>query len=93
MSSIGYPFESILNGRTRWDEHVRGTINGYDLVKMGRNSAVNLYTRLRQAHHRMKMKLPSECDIGSLRSEEVQGEFGGYNTDDAQRFVKQLPTK
>jgi len=75
MFIAGYPFETTPSGRNRLDEHVRCTINGNDLVKMGRNRAVNLCIWLRQAHHRMKMKLASECDIDGLRSEQSQGEL------------------
>jgi 2,3-dihydroxybenzoate decarboxylase len=89
MFSIDYPYESIPNGSVWFDEHVRDTINGRDLVKIGRNNALRVFTRLKDAPHNMVEKSPSECDVGGLRPDRGEVEFGRYNKDYTRRLVRQ----
>ncbi|KAK3368088.1 hypothetical protein B0H63DRAFT_497559 [Podospora didyma] len=49
MFSIDYPFESIPNGCVWFDEHV--PIASRDLVDIGRNNALRVFTRLRGSPH------------------------------------------
>jgi len=86
MFSIDYPFESIPNGATWWDEHI--PINGRDLVNMGRNNALKVFPRLAQHPHGIQAKTPSECEVGGLRGGEH--EYGLYNKDWSKRLVKSV---
>ena len=85
MFSIDYPFESIPNGCTWWDEHV--SMNQHDLVNIGRNNAIRIVDRLAKAPHNLKPKTPAECAVGGLRNGSVT--YGMYNAHWSKRLVKQ----
>ena len=85
MFSIDYPFESIPNGCTWFDEHV--PINNRDLVNIGRNNCLRVFPKLMEQPHGLRMKTPPECEVGGLRDRDV--EFGLYNKDWSRRLVKQ----
>ena len=86
MFSIDYPFESIPNGCTWFDEHV--PINHGDLVNIGRNNCLRVFPKLMEQPHGLQVKSPAECGTGGLRAGEV--EYGLYNKDWSRRLVKQL---
>ena len=85
MFSIDYPFESIPNGCSWWDEHV--PLNQHDLVNIGRNNCIKLFDKLTKAPHNLRIKTPWECGVGGLRGGEVT--YGMYNKDWSRRLVKQ----
>lgn len=60
MFSIDYSFESIPNGSVWFDEHVRDSLNARDLVKIGRNNALRVYPKRREAPHELEQMTPSE---------------------------------
>lgn len=70
MFSIDYPFESIPNGPVWFDEHVR------DLVKIGRNNALRVYPKLREAPDKLERITTSECQVGGLRTNEGRWSLG-----------------
>jgi 2,3-dihydroxybenzoate decarboxylase len=76
MFSIDYPFESIPNGSAWFNEHVRDSPNARDLVKIGRNNALRVYPKLSEAPHELEQMTPSECQVGGLRTNEGEVEFG-----------------
>ena len=83
MFSIDYPFESIPNGSTWFDEHV--PINNLDTVKIGRNNCLKLLPRLTKEPHGLRVKTAAECEVGGLRNEP---EYGLYNKHWSKRLVK-----
>lgn len=91
MFSIDYPFESIPNGCVWFDEHVENTVNARDLIKIGRNNALRVYERLREGKgpHGLKDKTPTECQVGGLKTQDGEVEFGLYNKDWSRRLTKQ----
>ncbi|MCJ1431441.1 hypothetical protein MMC27_000794 [Xylographa pallens] len=89
MFSIDYPFESIPNGSVWYDEHVKDALNARDLVKIGRNNALRVYSHLKKAPHGLEEKNPSDCQVGGLKSTEGEVEFGLYNKHWSKRLVKQ----
>jgi 2,3-dihydroxybenzoate decarboxylase len=89
MFAIDYPFESIPNGCTWLDEHV--PLNGHDLVDIGRNNALNVFPRLKDAIHGVQPRTPAECRVGGLglRSDnEAEPEYGLYNKDWSKRLIR-----
>ena len=91
MFSVDYPFESTPNGCAWWDEVVERTVNGRDVVDMGRNNALNVFPRLKESPHGLKAKTPSECQVGGLRGEGRAGvEYGLYNVDWSRREIKTI---
>ncbi|KAF2261482.1 hypothetical protein CC78DRAFT_608266 [Lojkania enalia] len=88
MFSIDYPFESIPNACVWFDEHVRDSINGRDLVRIGRGNALRVYERLREGPHRIKELGTAECGVGGLKAEEQEVEFGLYNKSWSRREVR-----
>jgi 2,3-dihydroxybenzoate decarboxylase len=86
MFSIDYPFESIPNGCTWFDEHV--PINQHDLVNIGRNNALKLFPRLTEEPHGLKIKSPWECGIGGLKCQDGEVTYGMYNKHWGKRLVK-----
>jgi len=87
MFSIDYPFESIPNGPVWFDEHVRDSLNARYLVKIGRNNVLRVYLKLREAPHKLERITPSECQVGGLRTNGGEVEFGLYNKHWSKRFV------
>lgn len=87
MFSIDYPFESIPNGPVWFDEHVRDSLNARDLVKIGRNNALRVYPKLREAPDKLERITTNECQVGGLRTNEGKVEFGLYNEHWDKRFV------
>ena len=89
MFSIDYPFESIPNGSVWYDEHVEDALNARDLVKIGRNNALRVYSHLKEAPHGLEEKTPSDCQVGGLKNTDGEVEFGLYNKHWSKRLVKQ----
>ena len=76
MFSIDYPFESIPNGPVWFDEYVRDSLNARDLVKIGRNNALRVYPKLREAPNKLERITTSECQVGGLRTNEGRWSLG-----------------
>jgi 2,3-dihydroxybenzoate decarboxylase len=89
--SIDYPYESIPNGCTWWDEHVRDSINARDLVKIGRNNALRVFERLSGEPFGLQEFSTVEAGAGGLRVSEGEVEFGRYNKDYTKREERQVP--
>ena len=90
MFSIDYPFESIPNGCTWFDEHV--PLGGHDLVDIGRNNALSVFQKLRDPIHGIRSLSPRECRVGGLglrEGDEAEVEYGLYNKSWSKRLVKQ----
>lgn len=90
MFSIDYPFESIPNGCTWFDEYV--PINGRDLVDIGRNNALDVFKRLGGDFHGLKKKGERECAVGGLglrKGNEGEVEYGLYNRAWDKRLTRQ----
>lgn len=86
MFSIDYPFESIPNGCVWYDEHV--PISGHDLVDIGRNNALSVFSKLTTEVHGLETKSPPDCGVGGLglrKGYEGEREYGLYNRDWSQR--------
>ncbi|TPX13705.1 uncharacterized protein E0L32_005908 [Thyridium curvatum] len=86
MFSIDYPFESIPNGCVWYDEHV--PISGHDLVDIGRNNALSVFSKLTNEVHGLETKSPPDCGVGGLglrKGYEGEREYGLYNRDWSQR--------
>lgn len=80
LFSIDYPFESVANGCVWFDEHV--PVSSRDLVDIGRNNALGVFTRLTGWPHALERLRPVECGVGGLgqkRGVEGEVEFGLYN--------------
>lgn len=80
LFSIDYPFESVANGCVWFDEHV--PVSSRDLVDIGRNNALGVFTRLTGWPHALERLKPVECGVGGLgqkRGVEGEVEFGLYN--------------
>ncbi|KAL1835421.1 hypothetical protein VTK73DRAFT_5659 [Phialemonium thermophilum] len=80
MFSIDYPFESIPNGALWFDEYV--PLSGRDLVDIGRNNALDVFTRLAGPYHGLQKKGERECAVGGLglrKGNEGEVEYGLYN--------------
>ena len=88
MFSIDYPFESIPNGSVWWDEHVKVVIHARELVKMGRNNALEIFPRLKEGPHAMEVMDSVQCEVGGLKNP-GEVEFGLYNRDWDKRLKKQ----
>ncbi|KAF4551145.1 Amidohydrolase-like protein 4 [Elsinoe fawcettii] len=91
MFSVDYPFESIPNGCTWFDEHV--DMNARDKVRIGRNNALAVFPRLTQAPHGLKVLTPAEAGVGGLglrKGDESEREFGMYNKDWSRRLKKMI---
>jgi len=89
MFSIDYPFESIPNGCVWYDDHV--PLNGHDLVDIGRNNALNVFTKLGTGPHGIKPMSPRECRVGGLGlrdGDEAEVEYGLYNRDWSRRLER-----
>lgn len=89
MFSIDYPFESIPNGCVWYDEHVQ--LNGRDLVDIGRNNALNVFSRLTNDFHGVVVKNERECRVGGLGlrvGNEDEREYGLYNKDWSKRLTR-----
>lgn len=87
MFAIDYPFESIPNGAVWFDEHV--PVSGRDLVDMGRNNALRVFTRLATGVHQLLEKDERACGVGGLGlrgAREV--EYGLYNKDWSKRLER-----
>lgn len=87
MFSIDYPFESIPNGCVWFDEHV--SVSNRDLVDIGRNNALRVFTRLRD--HGLEEKGPRECGVGGLGLRKGNGgelEYGLYNNNWDERLER-----
>jgi 2,3-dihydroxybenzoate decarboxylase len=65
MFASGYPFESISNGSVWFDEDVK--VNGRGLVDIGRNNALEVFTRLTDDYHGLTKMEPTECQAGGVR--------------------------
>ena len=89
MFPTDHPFESTPNGSARFDKHVRDSLNARDPVKIGRNNAPRVYPKLSEAPHELEQMMPSECQVGGLRTNEGEVEFGLYNKRWSKRLVKQ----
>ncbi|EJT68288.1 2,3-dihydroxybenzoic acid decarboxylase [Gaeumannomyces tritici R3-111a-1] len=84
MFSVDYPFESIPNGCVWFDEHVARAVGAADLVDMGRNNALGVFSRLADSRgpHAAKPMSPRECRVGGLglrEGDESEVEYGLYN--------------
>lgn len=80
LFSIDYPFESVANACVWFDEHV--PVSSRDLVDIGRNNALGVFTRLTGWPHALERLKPVECGVGGLgqkRGVEGEVEFGLYN--------------
>jgi 2,3-dihydroxybenzoate decarboxylase len=92
MFSVDYPFESIPNGCVWFDEYVQ--MSGRDKVDIGRNNALEVFTRLTGDYHGLKRMDPRQCLVGGLgiRKEDngrARVEYGLYNTSWDKRLVRQ----
>lgn len=90
MFSIDYPFESIPNGSVWWDDYVSKAVHARDLVKMGRNNCLQVYSRLQREPHSLQLKTPTECGVGGLDVKDGEVEYGKYNKDWSRRMERQL---
>ena len=88
MFSIDYPFESIPNACVWFDEYVEKSINGTDLVKIGRGNALNVFERLTKGLHGLSENSPSRCGVGGLSAEDGEVEYGLYNRNWDQRLLR-----
>lgn len=92
MFAIDYPFESIPNGAVWFDEHV--PLSGPDLVDIGRNNALRVFTRLTNGLHQAREKDPRACGVGGLglglggREGATEVEYGLYNKDWSRRLER-----
>lgn len=89
MFSIDYPFESIPNGCVWYDEYIH--LNGRDTVDVGRNNALDVFSKLTTDIHGLKKKSQQECGVGGLglrKGDEDEREYGIYNKDWSTRLTR-----
>jgi 2,3-dihydroxybenzoate decarboxylase len=84
MFAVDYPYESIPNACVWFDEHVK--ISGADLVDIGRNNALGVFTRLTGSPHGLRKMGQAECGVGGLRKDSGEVEYGLYNKDWSRRL-------